>query len=435
MSIIVHRKQQITASRTIVVAGAGYGGLAAARTLGRHASNNRIVVIDQNPYHLLQFQLHEAAVGKIDAATLALPLQSLLPKSVEFWQTTIRGFDFADRMVRTARGDITYDRLIIALGGQPATYDISGLDRHALMLKSLKDARRINGHIESTLAAATRLSHPDARSAALTFVIGGAGITGVELAAEIAEKLGDRAAEYDIDPCKVRIVLIEAAPTILPGFDSETIAEATLTLKHLGVELLVKTTVTHVNAGEIGLENGNTIRAGTFVWTGGVRANALVLNAGLTIDGRGAAVVDHFLRSIDYPDVAIIGDSALVRDPRHGGVAMPCAQLAVKQGQHAAKDILAELGGDVRHVYVPRLQGLLISLGGRRGVGAIGPVWVRRLIAKLGKIGAETRYLGSIGGLRLLAARWLWLRAEWVGLARRLRLDWRRVGGAARAVK
>jgi NADH dehydrogenase len=152
-----------------------------------------------------------------------------------------------------------------------------------------------------------------------------------------------------------------------------------------------------------------------------VRANQLVLDSGLTIAGRGAAVVDTFLRSVDQPEVAIVGDSALVRDPRHGGVAIPCAQLAVKEGRHAARDIVAELKGDVRRVYVPRLQGLLISLGGRRGVGTIGPVWVRRLIARLGKIGAETRYLWSIGGLRLAATRWLWLRAGWVSLARRMR--------------
>ena len=115
--------------------------------------------------------------------------------------------------------------------------------------------------------------------------------------------------------------------------------------------------------------------------------------------------------------------------------ALPCAQLAVKEGQYAAKDIVAELKGDARRVYVPRLQGLLISLGSRRGVGTIGPVWVRRLIAKLGKIGAETRYVWSIGGLRLLIARWLWLRAEWVRLARRLRLGRRGAGSVAAGVK
>src|SRR3990172_7475318 len=106
---------------TVVIAGAGYGGLAAARTLSRHSDQVRVVVVDQNPYHLLQYQLHEAAVGKIDPATLAVPIRRLLPNHVEFTPASIRRFDFRNQIVQTDRGEIAYDRLIIALGGQPAT--------------------------------------------------------------------------------------------------------------------------------------------------------------------------------------------------------------------------------------------------------------------------------------------------------------------------
>lgn len=397
---------------TIVIAGAGYGGLAAARTLKHHTRDLRVILLDQNSYHLLQFQLHEAAAGKIDATTLALPIHALLPARVEFKQTRIQGFDFDNQLVKTDTGDITYERLIIALGGQPALVDIPGLSKHAFMLKSLPDARHIYEHTENILAQAAQ--SPDGHSAALTFVVGGGGITGVELAAELAEGLVERAREYGIDQSALRIVLVEAAQTILQGFDGETIAEATVSLKQLGVDVRVNSAVTQIDAARVTLQNGETIDTHTFIWTGGVRANQLVLDSGLTLDGRGAALVDHFLRSVDHSNVSIIGDSALIRDPRHGGSVMPCAQLAMKQGQYAAKDIIAELESDVRHMYVPRLQGMLISLGGRRGVGTIGPMWVRRLLARLGKIGAETRYLMSIGGLRLLFSRWLLLRAEWV---------------------
>jgi NADH dehydrogenase len=430
-----HRQYAGSSKPTIVIAGAGYGGLAAAQMLGSHTRDFRVVIIDQNPYHLLQYQLHEAAVGKIDPATLAVPIRQLLPNHVEFTPASIRRFDFRNQMVQTDRGEVAYDRLIIALGGQPATYNIPGLAEHALTLKSLPDARRINGHIGCTLANAARLTDAEGRSAALTFVIGGAGITGVELAAEMAEGLRDRARGYGIDPREARIVLLEAAPTVLPGFDAKTIAEAAAALKAHGVELKTDSTVAKVEAGRVMLTSGETIRTGTFVWTGGVRANQLVLDSGLTLEGRGAAAVDHFLRSVDHPEVAIIGDSAIVHDPRTNAVALPCAQLAVKEGQYAAKDIIAELTGDVRRVYVPHMQGLLISLGGRRGVGTIGPVWVRRLIARLAKIGAETRYVFSIGGIRLVIVKGLWLRAGWVRLARRLRLNRRRIQDAAARVQ
>jgi len=406
---------------TVVVAGSGYGGLSAVRALSGEAHSVRVIVIDRNPYHLLQYQLHEAGAGKIDAATLAVPLRALLPRNVEFRQAAIRRLDFNSQVVRTSGGDVRYDRLIIALGGQPATFGIPGLEQNALTLKSLKDARRLNGHIEWTLAYAAQTEDVRARTIGLTFAIGGAGITGVELAAELAEKFGDRAQDYDLDPREIRVVLLEAAPTILPGFDAETIAEATKALKRLGVALRTNAIITRVEEGQVVLKGGNLLETGTFIWTGGVRANQLVLDSDLTIEGRGAAVVDAFLRPVEHPDVTIIGDCALVRDPRHGGIALPCAQLAVQQGQYAARDIVAEIRGDVRQPYVPHMHGLLISLGSQRGVGTIGPLFVRRLVARLGKVGAETRYMWKIGGLRLLVSRWLRLRAEWVGLARRCR--------------
>ena len=251
----------------------------------------------------------------------------------------------------------------------------------------------------------------------------------------MAEKMGDRAREYGIDPGDVRIVLVEAAATVLPGFDSETIAEATLALKEAGVDIRTKAAVTGIAPGRVSLESGATLLAGACIWTGGVQASQLVLERGFTVAGRGAAVVDYALRSIDHPEVSVIGDSALVRDPRHGGVALPCAQLAVKQGQHAAHDIISELSGAARREYVPRLQGLLISLGGRRGVGTVGPLWVRRLIARLAKIGAETRYLWSIGGLPLVIGKWLRLRAEWVRFVRKFRPARNAIGGLVTGVK
>ncbi len=406
---------------SVVIAGAGYAGLAAARTLSHH-SNIHVVLIDQHDYHLLQFQLHEAAVSKIDTESLALPMSDLLPRGVEFVKATIDQFDFDARAVITDRGRYSYDRLIIALGSQPATYHIPGLNEHALMLKSLANARKIRGHLEMIMSAVA--AHP--RSTPYPIVIGGAGITGVELAAELSEGVKTFARDDHLGRDGIQIVLVEAAPTVLPGFDHKTIGEAARVLQRLGVDIRVNTRIDRVEADRvmvkpIGADAAETIETQTLIWTGGVRANALVLNSGLSLGERGAAIVDEYLRSIDHPEVSIAGDSAVVRDPRDGRIVMPCGQLAVKQGKYAAQQILADLDDEVHRPYTPQMDGLLISLGSYAGVGTVGPVWVRRLIARMAKIGAETRYLFNVGGVKLLMARWLWLRAEWVCVAHSFR--------------
>ncbi len=406
---------------TVVIAGAGYAGLAAARTLARNP-HIRVVLLNKHNYHLLQFQLHEAAVDKIDTDTLALPLRDLLPRQVEWVKAQIKGFDFPTRTVHTDQGDFTYDRLIIALGSQPATFNIPGLDEHVLMLKSLANARSIRGHLEMTLAALAAAT----RSTPYPIVIGGAGITGVELAAELAEGLNTIARKHGLERESLKVLLVEAAPTILPGFDQKTIAEAARVLSHRGVEVRTHTALERVEADRvwvkrIGAQQPQEIITQTVIWTGGVRANALVLNSGLTRGERGAAVVDEYLRSVDYPEVSIAGDNAVVRDPRNGRVAIPCGQLAAQQGKYAAKQILADFNGDVEQPYIPHLDGLLISLGSYAGVGTVGPIWVRRLIARVMKIGAETRYLFNIGGVKLALAHGLWLRHEFVAFTRWLR--------------
>jgi NADH:ubiquinone reductase (H+-translocating) len=403
---------------TIVIVGAGYAGLATARTLARE-KNVRVVLINKHAYHLLQFQLHEAAVNKIDVDTLTLPIAEVLPREVEFVKAQITGFDFKTRLVLTDRGDFQYDRLIIALGSQPATFNIPGLSEHALMLKSTANARSIRGHLEATLTALTSAT----RSTPYPIVIGGAGITGVELATELAEGLRSLERQYGLKRDAIKIVLVEAASTVLPGFDRKTINEAARVLKRLGVDVRTSAPIERVEVDRvwvkpIGSERSEEIITQTVIWTGGVRANALVLNSKLTLGERGAAVVDEYLRSIDHPEVTLIGDNAVVRDPRDGKVAIPCGQLAAQQGEYAAGQIIADINGAVAQPYVPHMDGLLISLGSYAGVGTVGPVWVRQLIARVMKIGAETRYLFNVGGVSLVLARGLLLRHEFVAATR-----------------
>ncbi len=403
---------------TVVIAGAGYAGLAAARTLARE-KNLRVILINKHAYHLLQFQLHEAAVNKIDVESLTIPMQDVLPRQVEFVKATITGFDFKTRSVITDHGTYPYDRLIVALGSQPATFNIPGLSDHALMLKSAANARSINDHLETALTALASTK----RSTPYPIVIGGAGITGVELATELTEGLRSLERQYGLQRNAIKVVLVEAAATVLPGFDRKTIDEAQRVLRRLNVDVRTSTLIERVEADRvwvkpIGSDRSTEIATSTIIWTGGVRANALVANSGLTLGERGAAIVDKYLRSIDHPEVSLVGDNAVIRDPRTGAVAIPCGQLAAQQGEYVALQISADLQGKLAEPYVPHMDGLLISLGSYAGVGTVGPVWVREFLARMMKIGAETRYLFNVGGVSLVMARGLLLRHEVVAAAR-----------------
>ena len=226
---------------TVVIAGAGFAGLAAAQALASE-KNVQVVLINKHAYHLLQFQLPEAAVNKIDVDSLALPLKDMLPREVKFVKAQITGFDFETRLVRTDHGDFNYDRLIIALGSQPATFNIPGLTEHALMLKSVANAREIYRHLETTLSALAATT----RSTPYPIVIGGAGITGVELATEMAEALSGMERQFDLDRRASEVMLVETASSVLPGFDQKTIDEAARALQALKVDVRTGTAIERV---------------------------------------------------------------------------------------------------------------------------------------------------------------------------------------------
>jgi NADH dehydrogenase len=393
-----------TASRPrIVIVGAGYGGIAAARRLaslgqGRYA----ITLLDQRDHHLLQFALPEVAVGKIAADTLAVPLRDLFQDSdVRICQTRVTGFDLPAKAVQTAGGPIPYDILVIATGSRTATYGIPGVREHAYMLKSLEDALALRAAIKAAFARAAQ-SDPQAVRRALTFVVVGAGMTGVELAAEMAERLPPMAEATGLSRHLVRIILVERAYHVLPGWEAKMASDALTALQMLGVELVLGSYVMAVRPDGVLLATGEALRADTVIWTGGVETGAEIAASGLPTGERRAILVDESLAVIGHAGVYAIGDAALVRDPRSGQIAPPSAQLAVQQGEAVAHYIHAALTSGHPRPYVPKAAGWLVSVGSRSGVGSLGPLPVRGRIARWLKAGSQVRYLWRLGGLRLV---------------------------------
>lgn len=264
----------------VVILGAGYGGLYAALKL-EHLLKKRkdweILLVDQNDYHQLKTELHEAAAERKTFEAITIPFRNLLKhKRINFMQARATHIDFAKKTVMTTQGKVKYDRLVIALGSETEFFGVPGLEEHAFTLASMDDAQRIRSHIQKMFMQSANEADEKVRQTALTFVVGGGGFTGVELATELADYIAKLAKEVDIGKDEPRLIIVEAGGSILPGFDVKLVNRAFRVLKSRGTKLLLKTPVVAFDGNTIQLKTNREIQTKTLIWTGGVRASALV---------------------------------------------------------------------------------------------------------------------------------------------------------------
>jgi len=389
----------------VVVVGAGYGGLRVAQRLGRyfhHQERGELVVVDQHDYHLHEVKLHQVTAASIEPERVTIPFDRLIDdRQIQFLQARVTGFDYARKTVFTDSSEITYDTLVVALGSETDFFGIPGMEQYALTLKSLDEAIRIREHIRNAFASTLNLQDVDGRRTLLTFVVGGGGFTGTELAAELADWLPSLCQNYRVDRRDVRLMVVEAGPSILPGFDPELVDKALKVLARKGIQVILSTPVVEAGSHHIRLKSGETITTNTIIWTGGVRGRPLVSNSGLTTGSRGRVVVNPYLESVDYPGVYIVGDSALVVDHATNRPVAPSAQVALEEAAAVADNIRAALEGQPRRAFEPHLRGEFVSLGRDNGVGVLGGIKLSGRLAILLKRVNEYRYLVEIGGLTL----------------------------------
>jgi len=404
-------KQQnmTTDKKQIVILGAGYGGLRTALKLNqllKHYSDWRILLIDQYDRHQLRTELHEAAAGRTRPDILSIPVARILKnKRIEFVRAEVQHIDFTQQTVTTTKGKITYNKLVIALGSQTEFFGIPGLSNHAFTLNSLEDAEKIKSHIREMFVQAERETDEAKRRALLTFIVGGGGFTGVELVTELVNYLRRLSKQFKIAPNATELNVVEAGETVLSGFDLELVRIAQRSMESMGIKLMLRTSCVSVEAASINLKSGRSIETRTIIWTGGVRANDLVAEAGLKYGPRSRVVVNPYLESVDHPGVYVIGDNALVLDSATNRPVAPTAQLALQQADFAALNIFAEISGTKRVRYVPKVAGQFVSLGDRNAVGWVWKFKVKGFLAWLLKRMIVLRYLYSIGGLRLVVPR------------------------------
>jgi NADH dehydrogenase len=386
-------------AKHILILGGGYGGLLTALTARTYipAEEAAITVINRTPSHQIITELHRLSVGNLNEENVALPLDKLLRgKDINLKVDAVQSIELEQKSVKLSSGaTLGYDALVIALGSETAFFGIPGLEENSFTLKSVADANRIRAHVEAKITAYSQSKN----KADATFVIGGGGLSGIELIGELVDMLPALCHKKGVDFKEVSLCCVEAGPAILPGFAPEMVERAKSSLEKRGVNLLTGVAVTEVRGNNIILKDGTSIESNTFVWTGGVTGNSVVANSGIEVN-RGRATVDAFLTSTSHPDVFLAGDSAVVMSPE-GRPYPPSAQIAWQMGETVGYNLSAYFKNLPKKEFQPVFSGTLASLGRKDAIGTIGANQLRLkgLPASLMKEASNVRYLSHINGL------------------------------------
>jgi NADH:ubiquinone reductase (H+-translocating) len=329
----------------VVIVGAGFGGLRAARAL-KHA-DVRVTVIDRRNYHLFQPLLYEVATAGLSPNDIAYPIRAVLrgQKNTRVFLAEVVAIDTKRRKVVLQDGEVEYDYLILATGARHSYFGHSEWETYAPGLKSIEDALEIRRRILLAFEMAERETDEERRRALLTFVIIGGGPTGVELAGAIAEIAYTVMVQdfRSIRPQDARIILVEAGPRILPFMPESLSLKAEGAFKRLGVEIVKDSPVTSVHQGMV-MAGTQTIHAGTVLWAAGVEPSPLARSLGVPLDDVGRVSVNPDLSIPGHPEVFVIGDLAAFVDET-GKLLPGLAAVAVQQGRHVARNILRMCNG------------------------------------------------------------------------------------------
>jgi NADH dehydrogenase len=384
----------------IVILGAGYGGIVTAIRLQKELNYNEadVTLVNKHDYHYITTDLHMPAAGTGDPEKARVSILKLIDEfKIDFVKSTAVQIRPHEKKVILEDGTLSYDYLVVGLGGEPETFGIPGLKEYALNIRSINSVRFIREHIEYQFAKYKR--EPE-RKDYLTFVVGGAGFTGIEFVGELADRIPELCKEFDVDPSLVKIYNIEAAPTALPGFDPELVEYGMKVLADKGVIFKIGTAIKECTPEGVLIAGDEFIKAGTVVWTGGIRGNHLLEDAGFETM-RGRVKVDPYLRSPQFENIFIVGDCSIVMNPDNKPYP-PTAQIATQQGECCAHNLVAAIRGNQLKEFVFINRGTVASLGRGEAIGIVGNRKFRGWTASVLKKLVDLRYLYIIGGIPLV---------------------------------
>jgi NADH:quinone reductase (non-electrogenic) len=425
--------EETISMQRIVILGGGYAGIAAAKRLSKLYKKRKdieITLVDKNTYHTLMTELHEVAGSRVDPDSVMVSYDRIFARSkVRVVTDVITGIDFDKKELVSDDASYPYDYLVIGTGGAPEFFDIQGIQQNSFSLWSLEDAIRIRQHIEERYRLAAKEPDPKLKEQMLTFVIAGAGFTGIELAGEFMERRDVLCARYHIDPKDVRIIVIEAMDRILPIIEEPLRRKAEKYMKKHGVEIMLKSPIVAAEENLVILEDGNAIPAETFIWTCGISGSEFTgridLELGHTARGecssaseegihgmcgcrfdeeetyivgkRGRILVNDLMQSADHKEIYAVGDNMWFVE--EGKVLPQIVETALQTGECAANNIAADIDQKKKEAFKSNYHGFMVSIGGRYCVSNAGGLKTSGFFAMAMKHLVNFHYLFSVAGV------------------------------------
>lgn len=354
----------------VVIIGAGFGGLWGARRL--RGTSTEVTLIDRNNFHTFYPLLYQVGAAELEPVEIAEPVRGILRRqeNARFLMAEALDVDTAARTVRTNRGTVPYDHLVVATGSVSHFLGIEGAAEHAFPLRSMEEGLAQRNHILSRFEKAVQLEDAEARRRALRFVIVGGGATGVEFAGALAELLrGPLAKDFPALADDVSLILLEAMDRVLPEMDEKLGRYAVDRLRRMGVDVRLDAPVERVTPSAVHLAGGEEIPTETVSWTAGVRGNPAAAHWGLPVARGGRITVRPSLQAEGFEDVWVVGDLAYVEEE---GEPLPMiAPVAIQEGEHAADNILLHLRGETPLPFRYRHRGMLATIGRNKGVADV----------------------------------------------------------------
>lgn len=418
----------------VVIVGAGFAGLYAARSL--RSARVDVIVIDRRNHHVFQPFLYQVATAALNPSDIAAPIRRILRRqknaSVILGEAT--SVDLAQKRLILSDGDVPYDYLIVASGATTHYFGHPDWVPYAPGLKDIEDALEIRRKIFFAFEAAEKETDPVKQSHWLTFVVVGGGPTGVELAGALAEISRHTLAKdfRNIDPASARILLIEAADRLLGQFDQRLSLRARQSLEKLGVEVLTGTTVQTISAGSVTTATG-VIESETVIWAAGVRASGLGATLQTPVDRSGRVQVSEDLSLPGYPEVFVIGDLAHLTS--NGDPVPGVAPAAIQMGIHAARNLVASLDARQRSPFRYRDKGMLAAIGRASAVASLPHLKIWGFLAWITWLAVHIFYLIGFRNRLLVIIQWAWAYATYDRGARLITGDQSDQGAAAGEVR
>jgi len=391
----------------VVVIGSGFAGLAVIQGLKRAPVD--VTVIDRQNFHLFQPLLYQVATATLNPSDIASPIRRIVrhQKNVETQLADVTGFDLDRKVVILADGEVPFDTLVVAAGATHSYFGHPEWEEYAPGLKSIEDALAIRRRMLLAFEAAEREPDEELRREWLTFVIVGAGPTGVELAGALRDVAKMTLARdfTHIDPASARVVLLEGSPRVLPPYVPELSESAKRQLEGLGVEVRVGAMVTNIDAE--GVEVGDErINARTVLWAAGVAASPLGKALGAPLDRAGRVLVEPDLTLPGHPDVYVLGDLAYLE--QDGKPVPGVAPAALQMGRHTARNIARTVRGKAREPFRYVDKGSLATIGRGAAVAQIGSRKISGFLAWFLWMSVHIFFLIGFRNRVLVMLQWAW---------------------------